>query len=100
MRAGRWAGRAAYHERAESGAGLDEAVALEVPIGLEDGVGVDRRCRDDFAHCGELVADLEHAHPECLANLLNDLQVRGHHRAAIESEADHPGSLLVKVLWS
>src|SRR6516225_8759676 len=77
MRAGRRAGRAAYHERAEPGAGLDEALAFQVAVGLEDGVGVDRRCRDDFAHRGELVADVEHAHPECLANLLNDLQVRG-----------------------
>ena len=31
--------------------------------GLQHGVGVDRRRRDDLPHGGQLVAHVEHAHP-------------------------------------
>src|SRR5215831_16474749 len=89
MRAGRRTGWAAHHERAEPGPGFDETLALQVAVGLEDGVGIDRGGRDDLPHRGELVADVEHAHPERLADLLDDLQVRGHYRAAVQPEADH-----------
>src|ERR1700685_727987 len=93
MRAGRRTGRAPDHERAVPGPRLDQTVTLQVAVSLEDGVGVDRRTRDDFPHRGALVADVEHAHPERLAYLLNDLQVRGHHRTPIKPETDqrpHP----------
>src|SRR5262245_54770535 len=90
MRTGRRTGRAAHNERAEPGPGLDEALPLQVAIGLENGVGVGRRGRGGLPHRWEPVADVVYTHPEGRAHLLDDLQVRGHHRAAVEPEADHP----------
>ena len=80
-----------------AGPRFDQAFPFQVAVGLEHRVGVDRRRCDDFPHRGELVAHVEHAHPERLPDLLDDLQVRRHDRAAIEPEADHEP--ILKVLW-
>ncbi len=88
-------GGRAPHERAVPDPGLDQALALQVAIGLQHGVGVDRRRRDDLPHGGQLVAHLEQARPQRLPDLLDDLQVGRHHRTAVNPETDHA----VLILW-
>jgi hypothetical protein len=75
-----------------AGPGFNQALALQVAVGLEHGIGVDGRRRDDLPHRGELVARIQQAHPQGLPDLLDDLQVRGYHRPAVDPEADHVAS--------
>ncbi|HEY1670483.1 MAG TPA: hypothetical protein VGG54_32700 [Trebonia sp.] len=50
---------------------------------------------DYFPHRGQLIADVEHAHPERLPHLLHELQVGRHPRPPVHPEADHRSILLV-----
>jgi hypothetical protein len=89
MGAGRRARRKGADERAVPGPGLDQPFALQVPVGLEHRIGIDRGRRDHLAHGGELISHPQQAHPQRLPDLLDDLQVRRHHRMSVHPEAEH-----------
>ena len=44
---------------------------------------------DDLAHGGQLIADVEHAHPQRLPHLLHKLEVGRHSRPPVDPEVDH-----------
>ena len=72
--------------------GRDHAVVLELPVGLEHGVGVDRQGRHHFFHRGQLVT-LASRPTEGPAHLLDDLQIGRHPRAGVQMELDHLTSI-------
>ena len=78
MGTGRRPRRARPDERALPGARLDQALALQVPVGLEHGVRVHRHRGHDLPHARKLVTHVEDAHPQRLPHLPHDLQVRRH----------------------
>ena len=88
----------ARDERAASLARDDEALALELAVGLRDGVRVDREIGDDLAHRRQLVADVDRPQPQRLLDLLHDLQVGGDTGARVEVELDHPADR--NALWT
>ncbi len=71
------------------GPGAHQASALEVSVGLEDRVRIDGELRHHLLGRRELVAGLQHAQPECLVDLLDQLEIRGHARPRVELELDH-----------
>jgi hypothetical protein len=84
----------APHEGAESAPGLHEPFALQFPVGLEDGVGVDGGGFHDLAGRGQLVAGAQQTQAQGLLGLLRDLDVGGHAAvpvdAVLEHADDHP----------
>jgi hypothetical protein len=66
---------------------------FELAIRLEDGVGVDGDLGDDVFHGRELVADVEDAEAQGLADLLDELEIRGQARARVDAELDHDSSI-------
>ncbi len=78
-------------ERADTGAGSDQALVLELAVGLEDRVRVDREVAHDLFDRRQLVALAQEAEPEGLPDLLDDLQVGRDAGARIEMELDHRG---------
>src|SRR4051794_32436821 len=75
-------------ERADTTAALDDALEVELPVGLQHRVRVDRERRDDFLHGRQLVPGGEDAEPHGLTYLLHELQVR-RHAGLVETELDH-----------
>ena len=77
------------HERPDARAGGDEAVVLELAVGLEDRVGVDGEVRHDVLDRRQLVALAQEAEPQRLAYLLDDLQVGRDPGPGVQVELDH-----------
>ena len=71
----------------------DEALAVELAVGLEHGVRVDRQARDDLLDRRELVARMQDPEAQRLLDLLDDLEIGGDARASVEAELDHFPSL-------
>ena len=71
-----------------AGPPLDQTLVLQLPVALEDGVGVDRELGDDLLDGRQLVAGLQEAGDERLADLLRDLQVRRDAGLRVEPEGD------------
>ncbi len=81
------------HEGADTGPGCDEASVLELAVGLEHGVGVDREPRHHVFDRGELITFGEQAEPERLPHLLDQLQVWRDARAPVQVKLDQRSSL-------
>jgi hypothetical protein len=77
------------HERALPGSTDRQALAFQPAIGLEHGVRVDRELGDDLLGRGQAIAGLQRAQPQCVLDLMDELQVGGDARAAVETEIDH-----------
>src|SRR5580698_6918258 len=86
------------YKRALATSRLYQAFAFEIAVCLQDGVGIDRCCRDDLAHTWKLVTQFEHSHTKCLAYLLDDLHIGRHARTPIHSEPDHDRSMSMRCL--
>ena len=72
------------------GRGAHQTLPLEVPVGLEHGVGVDRQLGHHLLGGRQLVARLEEPELQRLMDLLDQLQVGGDARGGVELELDHP----------
>src|SRR6266542_361088 len=70
-------------------AGLHQALQLQLPVGLQHGVGVDRQRLGDLADRRQLLTGFEHAEPQRLFDLLHELHVGGDVGAAVQVELDH-----------
>ena len=70
-------------------AGGDEPVALQLAVGLEHRVGVDRQPGDDVLDRRELVPLAQQPEPQRLPHLLDHLQVRRDTGPAVQRELDH-----------
>ncbi|GFN05718.1 hypothetical protein Smic_42740 [Streptomyces microflavus] len=75
-------------EGAEPAPRLDEALALQLPVRLEDGVRVDGGGLDDLAGGGQPVAGLQNAQAQGLLRLLDDLEVGRDAAAPVDAELD------------
>ena len=75
-------------ERPHALTALDDSLVLKFPVGLVDGVRIDRNLGHHLFDRGKPVAHLEHAGPDCLANLFRQLQVRGHTGVGPELEGE------------
>ena len=65
------------NERPLAGTRAHEALPFEVPVGLKHRVGIDRQLGDHLLGRRQLVSWLEDAELQCLADLLDQLQVGG-----------------------
>ena len=83
------AGERRDHEGPQPGPGPHQALAFEVAVRLEHGVGVDRQLRDDLLRRRQLVTGLEQSELQRLVDLLDELEVGGDARARVEVELDH-----------
>ena len=68
-----------------------QALVLQLPVGLEHRVRVDREGGNHLPDRRQLVSLGEIAQPQRVLHLLDDLQVRRHARARIEAELDGRG---------
>ena len=93
VRGQRGVGQRPGDEGADAGPGGDEAVALQLAVGLEHGVRVDRQARDDVLDGGQLVALDQQTEPQRPSYLLDDLEVRRDARPAVQRELDHQISI-------
>ena len=75
------------------GPGRDETVALQLAVGLEHGVRVDRQPRHDVLDGRQLVALTQQPQPQPVPDLVHHLQVGRHTRSAVERELDHDDSI-------
>ena len=82
-------GSDATDEGPQPGPGPHQALAFEVAVRLEHGVGVDRQLRDDLLRRRQLVTGLEQSELQRLVDLLDELEVGGDARARVEVELDH-----------
>ena len=71
------------------GPSRDQSLALEIAVGLEHRVRVDRQLGDHLLGRRQLVARLEQAELQGLMDLLDQLQVGRHARSGVELELDH-----------
>ncbi len=79
-------------EGALAGPGAHQALTLEVPVGLEHRVRVDRQPGDDLLGRRQLVTWLEKPELQGLMDLLDQLQVGGDAGSRVELELDHSPS--------
>ena len=75
-------------ERALAGPPNDEALGLQLPVGLGHRVRVDGQRGDDVADLGQLVAGLEVAETQRVLDLMDELQVGRHAGGGVEPELD------------
>ena len=68
----------ARDERADAAPALDEALEVELAVGLEHRVRVDREAADDLLHRRKLVARPQDPEPDRLADLLHELEIGRH----------------------
>lgn len=71
-----------------AGPALDPPHVLEMSIGLEDRVRVDGQIGDDVLHPREPVTGEQITEAESLLDLMDDLEIGGDTRGAVETEAD------------
>ena len=64
-------------ERPHARPTLREAFMLELPVGLQHRVGIDRDLCDDLLHRRQLITLTQNAETQRLADLLHQLPVRG-----------------------
>ena len=76
-------------EGAEAAPGLDQALALQLAVGLQDGVRIDGGGLHDLAGRGQLVARFQQAQAQGLFGLLDDLDVGGDAAAPVDAVLDH-----------
>jgi hypothetical protein len=62
---------------------------VELAVRLQHRVRVDRQLPDDLLDSGELIAGLQDTQPNCLPDLLHQLQMGGHPGSLVESKLDH-----------
>src|SRR6202022_2591911 len=84
------------HKRTLTGPADHEAGALELTVGLEHGVRVDRQPGDHFPSGRKLVIGFEPPDPNGVLNLLDQLPVSSDPRSAIEVELNHCAMPLVE----
>ena len=89
VRGQRGVGQGSGDEGADSRPGGDEPVALQLAVGLEDGVRVDRQARHHVLDGGQLVALDQQAEAQGPPYLVDDLKVRRDPRAGVQRELDH-----------
>ena len=75
-------------ERALAGPPGRQALRLQLAVGLQHRVRVDRQRGDHVPDLGQLVAGLEIAQPQRVLDLLDELQVGRHARGRIQPELD------------
>ena len=78
-------GRRRY-EGALSWASNGQPLLLEIAVGLEHGVGVDRERGDDVLHPWQLVSVNQIAEAQRVLDLVDELKVRRDARARLEAE--------------
>ena len=79
----------AGHERPHPGTRRDETGVLELAVGLEDRIRVDREPRDNLLDGRQLVALLQEAEAQRVPDLLNDLRVRRDAGPRVEVKSNH-----------
>ena len=89
VRGERRVGQRPRDERPDPRPGGDEPVVLELPVGLQHRVGVDRQPRHDLLDRRELVALAQQAEPQRVPHLPHELQVRREAGARVEVEFNH-----------
>ena len=87
--AGSVRGRPADDEGPLARSGADQALALQIAVGLQHRVRVDGQFGDDLLGGRQLVTRLEHAQLQGLVDLLDQLEVGGDPRSGVELELDH-----------
>src|SRR5690349_16210897 len=75
-------------ERALPGPAGRQALGLQVAVGLQHRVRVDRQRGDHVPDLGQLITGLEVAEPQRVLDLLDELQVGRHPRGRIQPELD------------
>src|SRR5439155_8865384 len=80
-------------ERPLAATPLDETAEVELAIGLQHCVWVDRERTDDFLDGRQLVSWLQDAEPERLRHLLHELEIGRHPGAGVQMKLDHLSSL-------
>ena len=83
-------------ERPEPGTGGDEPVVLELAVGLQDRVGVDREDRDHVLDRRELVALAQQAQPQRVPDLPHQLLVGREAGARVQVELNHSPIVLAQ----
>ena len=89
MRGQRLVGQGPGDERAHPGTRCDQTLVLELPVGLEHRVRVDRHLRHHVLDRGQLIALGQQPQPHGPADLLDQLHVGGDAGAAVQVELDH-----------
>ena len=76
-------------EGPHAGPGAGQTLVLELAVRLEHGVGVDGQLGHHLLDRRQLVALAQQAEAQCLADLLDDLEIGGDAGAAVQMELDH-----------
>ena len=82
-------------EGAHAGPCAGQPLVLELPVGLEHGVGVDGQLGHHLFDRRQLLALVQQAEAQCLADLLDDLEIGRDAGAAVQVELDHERSYLI-----
>src|SRR6478609_495088 len=69
--------------------GRDQTFALQLPVRLQDRVGVDRQRTDNLLRRRQPVAGPQQAHPNTVLDLLNQLYIRRYARLRVKNEDKH-----------
>ena len=83
----------ARDERALPPPAFGQALEVELAVGLEDGVGIDREAADHLLDGRELIAGMQDPEPHGLLDLLHELEIGGDARAGVQAKLDHFPSL-------
>ena len=75
-------------ERALPGPARRQALVLQLAVGLQHRVRVDRQVGDHVPDLGQLITRLEVAQPQRVLDLLDELQVGRHPRGRVQPELD------------
>ena len=86
------------HERADPRAGRHQSLVLQLPVGLEHRVRVDRQPGDHVLDLRQLVALAQQAKPQRLPHLMDQLPVRRDPGAGVQVELDHRDLTLTRYL--
>ena len=76
-------------ERADSRPPCQQALVLQRAVCLHDRVRIDRHLSNDVLHRRDLVACFQQTQPKCPTHLLDELEIWGHPRLAVDPELDH-----------
>ena len=68
---------------------FDEPAQVELAVGLQHRVRVDRQAADDLLHGRQLIAGLQDPEPERLRDLLHELEIGRHPRPGVQMKLDH-----------